>query len=70
HGFASTVPSGASPAFARKRLTVLKGGLDLLRAKWLIITLRPTAGFGNAGPASGLGPSSIQGVLVSRSAQR
>ncbi|MCA7987522.1 hypothetical protein, partial [Burkholderia vietnamiensis] len=42
HGFASTVPSGASPAFARKRLTVLKGGLDLLRAKWLIITLRPT----------------------------
>ncbi|MBO1859223.1 hypothetical protein J4G52_37345, partial [Burkholderia cenocepacia] len=41
-GFASTVPSGASPAFARKRLTVLKGGSDLLRAKWLIITLRPT----------------------------
>ncbi|ONY97839.1 hypothetical protein A8F31_13020, partial [Burkholderia cenocepacia] len=29
-------------AFARKRLTVLKGGSDLLRAKWLIITLRPT----------------------------
>ncbi|WP_221622470.1 MULTISPECIES: hypothetical protein, partial [unclassified Burkholderia] len=26
-----------------KRLTVLKGGSDLLRAKWLIITLRPTA---------------------------
>ncbi|WP_221622694.1 hypothetical protein, partial [Burkholderia anthina] len=25
-----------------KRLTVLKGGSDLLRAKWLIITLRPT----------------------------
>ncbi|MDN8077475.1 hypothetical protein QZN22_30365, partial [Burkholderia vietnamiensis] len=55
HGFASTVPSGASPAFARKRLTVLKGGLDLLRAKWLIITLRPTEAARRSGGCRKLG---------------
>jgi hypothetical protein len=49
--FASTVPSGASPAFARKRPTVLKGGSVLLRAKWLIITLRPTTACALAGRA-------------------